>query len=369
MKDTCSQGHTLRWKCFQSKGKVCRKCEDEKRKHEEKERRNHELELDREAKQRAYSAQLMELQDEIAHERRILREFADQQTREQVLAQHRKQLADLKTRDIRNTQNSPPPVPEVDVIVEPSILKPTPPIQAAKPADNEPAQNETAAPPQGKDPEPAKSSAMEDWEYQKKFENASLEPLDKLMGLVGLEEIKQQFLTIKSKVDTVVRQNANLKDERFGAAFLGNPGTGQSFCHSYLVGVHNLTASSRQNHSRSPVRGLLIFGGVLPGSHFVETSGSRLASEGVNGAKKHIEKILEEGGGTFFIDEAYQLVSNNFGGSQVLDFLLAEMENLTGKVVFIIAGYNKQMEDFFAHNPGIPSRIPYQLQFQDYEDS
>ena len=56
-------------------------------------------------------------------------------------------------------------------------------------------------------------------------------------------------------------------------------------------------------------------------------------------------------------------------GKAILDFLLAEVENLTGKVVFILAGYNKQMESFFAHNPGIPSRFPHQVQFADYEDS
>ena len=71
----------------------------------------------------------------------------------------------------------------------------------------------------------------------------------------------------------------------------------------------------------------------------------------------------------FFIDEAYQLVSgNSFGGKAVLDYLLAEIENLTGKVVFVLAGYHKQMEAFFAHNPGIPSRIPVQMEFQDYND-
>jgi len=59
---------------------------------------------------------------------------------------------------------------------------------------------------------------------------------------------------------------------------------------------------------------------------------------------------------------------NSPGGKQVLDFLLAEIENLTGKVLFILAGYNKQMEAFFSHNPGIPSRIPCKFQFQDYED-
>lgn len=48
--------------------------------------------------------------------------------------------------------------------------------------------------------------------------------------------------------------------------------------------------------------------------------------------------------------------------------MLAEMENNVGKLVFILAGYRKEMEKFFEHNPGIPSRIPYQLCFKDYSD-
>jgi AAA lid domain/ATPase family associated with various cellular activities (AAA) len=109
--------------------------------------------------------------------------------------------------------------------------------------------------------------------------------------------------------------------------------------------------------------------GALPGSFFAETTGSRLANDGVSGCKKQIEDILNNGGGVLFIDEAYQLASGqNYGGIQVLDFLLAEVENLTGKVVFVLAGYNKQMEAFFAHNPGLPSRFPHQLHFEDYED-
>lgn len=109
--------------------------------------------------------------------------------------------------------------------------------------------------------------------------------------------------------------------------------------------------------------------GALPGSFFVESTGSRLANDGVSGCKKHLEDIQNNGGGVLFIDEAYQLTSSqNYGGAQVLDFLLAEVENLTGKVVFVLAGYNKQMESFFAHNPGLPSRFPNELQFKDYED-
>jgi ATPase family associated with various cellular activities (AAA)/AAA lid domain len=110
--------------------------------------------------------------------------------------------------------------------------------------------------------------------------------------------------------------------------------------------------------------------GALPGSFFVETTGSRLANGGVSGCQKQIEDILNNGGGVLFIDEAYQLASGqNHGGFQVLDFLLAEVENLTGKVVFVLAGYNKQMEAFFSHNPGLLSRFPNELQFKDYGDN
>ena len=102
----------------------------------------------------------------------------------------------------------------------------------------------------------------------------------------------------------------------------------------------------------------------------METTGSRLANDGVAGVKKNLEEINNAGGGAFFVDEAYQLTSpQNYGGPQVLDFLLAEMENNVGKIVFILAGYNKEMEKFFEHNPGLSSRVPYSLQFADYEDS
>lgn len=108
---------------------------------------------------------------------------------------------------------------------------------------------------------------------------------------------------------------------------------------------------------------------VLPGNEFFETTGSRLANDGVPGIKKIIEDVVNAGGGTIFVDEAYQLADqHNFQGSQVLDFMLAEMENRVGTIVFILAGYNKEMEKFFEHNPGLTSRVPHKLQFADYTD-
>jgi replication-associated recombination protein RarA len=110
--------------------------------------------------------------------------------------------------------------------------------------------------------------------------------------------------------------------------------------------------------------------GILPGNTFVETTGSRLSNGGVSGAQKLLEDVLKAGGGAIFIDEAYQLTAEqNMGGGMVLDFLLAEMENNTDKLVFILAGYAKQMEKFFEHNPGLQSRVPYQLVFIDYDQT
>lgn len=109
---------------------------------------------------------------------------------------------------------------------------------------------------------------------------------------------------------------------------------------------------------------------VLSGDGFIETTGSRLAHGGVAEVKKHLEQLESLEGGVYFIDEAYQLAEgHNHGGKTVLDYLLAEIENLTGKVVFVFAGYRKQMEKFFEHNPGLPSRIPYVLRFEDYTDA
>lgn len=109
--------------------------------------------------------------------------------------------------------------------------------------------------------------------------------------------------------------------------------------------------------------------GAIAGSLFKEVTGSKLANMGVAGCEKLVEEVNNGGGGCVFIDEAYQLTSGNSpGGKAVLDFLLAEVENQRGKIVFVLAGYNKEMESFFSHNPGIPSRFPIEMKFEDYAD-
>lgn len=103
---------------------------------------------------------------------------------------------------------------------------------------------------------------------------------------------------------------------------------------------------------------------------FLETSGAKLCYEGADGTQKIIDEILEAGGGVLFVDEAYQLTAphSSVGGRQALDVLLTEMENHLDKLVVIFVGYRKELEYFFDHNPGLQSRIIYDLNFEDFTD-
>ncbi|KAI6121085.1 P-loop containing nucleoside triphosphate hydrolase protein [Pisolithus sp. B1] len=201
------------------------------------------------------------------------------------------------------------------------------------------------------------SAARDKWEYQKRVEGVQNDAIDKIMDMTGLEGVKEQVLRIKAKIDTTKRQGVALDKERFNLVLLGNPGTGKS------LPIGKTTVARLYAQFLESIQ-------VLPGDAFLETTGSSLANDGVSGAKKLVDDALKAGGGAIFIDEAYQLVSDyDQSGRPVLDYLLAEMENRVGTLVFILAGYTKEMEKFFEHNPGIPSRVPYSLQFADYTDA
>lgn len=70
------------------------------------------------------------------------------------------------------------------------------------------------------------------------------------------------------------------------------------------------------------------------------------------------------------LEQAYTLEpQSGGGGKQVLNFLLAEIENRRGELVVAFAGYAKNMETLFEFNEGLPSRFPKVLRFEDYSDA
>ncbi|KAL4901193.1 P-loop containing nucleoside triphosphate hydrolase protein [Aspergillus multicolor] len=272
-------------------------------------RRQRDMELDaiRQSKQQVYVQQLAQIQDEIAHERRLQQENRDEEERQRVPQQTSDDLELLKTRGTATGQDSQ------------SVLNP-----------NKNISQTTLAIPEA-------------------IRSRESKELGQLMDMIGLESIKAKFLNIKSQVDAAFRQNIDFKADRFGSVLLGNPGTGKTTVARIYAKF--LTAM-----------------GIIPGGFIIEITESRLANGGVSNCENQLNKILNNGGGVLFIDEAYQLVQSHGSGSQVLEFLLAKVENLTGKLVVVLAGYRRQMEKFFAHNPGLPSRFPQEFVFEDYTE-
>ncbi|KAF9517370.1 hypothetical protein BS47DRAFT_1371407 [Hydnum rufescens UP504] len=376
----CDAGrHTVNWKCHESKPDPCPSCakeaareEKRKRELELKQRQEEEEELKRQADREEeklkhdlrmadLDAQLKVQEDAVAHAQ-LLQERANLLGRrmkdvEAAKANAQKATANARAHANAATSSASTSQPANPAPAAPNLQPDTPSTNPDPRSNvkNSPAPSSTnpsnaRSPPnpqtsQGGTPSAALSQAalaspaFQDWLEQKQNSGEKNDAIDNLMGLTGLEEVKEQVLSIKAHIDLMKRQGVPVNKERLNLVLLGNPGTGKTT-------VARLYAQFLESIK------------VLPGDAFIETTGSSLAHEGVGGAQKLISDAMKVGGGAIFIDEAYQLVSaHQSSGGQVLDFLLAEMENRVGDLVFILAGYTKQMEKFFEHNPGLQSRI------------
>ncbi|KAH7026129.1 uncharacterized protein B0I36DRAFT_386457 [Microdochium trichocladiopsis] len=271
-------------------------------------------------------ALLASVEDEILRQRRQMQSMDEEERERKTLKQKRQDLKDLEATHQRL-----------------KLQKEKQKKQSHSKAKSE--SNEPVLHPTGMPDADAQEGAQAEWAHLKRYEGAQSQELDELMRMIGLEAVKVEFLSIKNTVDTKLRQNVSLATQRFSCSLLGKTTVARLYA-KFLTSL-----------------------GVIPGARFEETTGSKLASGGVKGCEGIIQTILNDGGGVLFIDEACQMTSGNSqGGAAVLDYLLPEVENLTGKVAFVLAGYNKQMESFFAHNPGLPSRFPIEMKFDGYSD-
>ncbi|KAK6429478.1 hypothetical protein LTR95_014375 [Oleoguttula sp. CCFEE 5521] len=347
--DHCPKRHVVKWRCSGLRPASCPTCDAADRATEKRRQRDQALDQVRQSKQAAYARQLAEIQDEIDHAQRIASEHREDTERDRALLQRKVDLERVHIRFAREQQLKAEKNPMAlgQVQIKGTGGSPSQKASGLDPTLND---DDTASATTAFSNVASGSEAQSDWEYQKEFEHAQSDELDDLMSMIGLEAVKEKFLSVKAKVDLAARQGISLSTERFGISLLGNPGTGKT------------TVARLYGRFLASV-------GAVPGDKFVETTGAKLAHEGVQGCKKIFDDLVKEGGGSLFIDEAYQLTSgSNLGGGAVLDYLLAEVETLTGRVVFILAGYGRDMESFFTHNPGLPSRFPTHAHFHDYEN-
>jgi SpoVK/Ycf46/Vps4 family AAA+-type ATPase len=105
--------------------------------------------------------------------------------------------------------------------------------------------------------------------------------------------------------------------------------------------------------------------GILSSKEVVECSSSDLVGQYVGQTgpktKKQFEKAL---GRVLFIDEAYRLGEGHFA-KEAMDELVGILthEKFRGKLIVILAGYDKEMNDLLQVNTGLSSRFPEEIVF------
>ncbi|WP_139293220.1 AAA family ATPase, partial [Mycobacterium tuberculosis] len=176
-----------------------------------------------------------------------------------------------------------------------------------------------------------------------------------LEQIVGNEELKSHISSLAATVKIQkMRKEKGLptSEQSLHMVFKGNPGTGKTTIARILGKLFKEL-------------------GIVKKGHMVEVSRSDLVAGHVGQtAPKTKEKIQEALGGILFIDEAYSLSKGgpqDFG-KEAIDELVKMMEDNKDELIVILAGYNREMDEFMKVNSGLASRFPITMEFNDYNE-
>ena len=184
-------------------------------------------------------------------------------------------------------------------------------------------------------------------------------PLDRIQRelhmLVGMREVKRLIHEIYAWIYiNQCRRKFGLKQEKqaLHMLFKGNPGTGKTTVARLLAQLfHEMD--------------------VLSKGHLIEVERADLVGEYIGHTAQKTRELLKKAqGGILFIDEAYSLArggEKDFG-KEAIDTLVKAMEDNQHDFILILAGYPKEMDYFLSLNPGLPSRFPIVMNFQDYSN-
>lgn len=191
---------------------------------------------------------------------------------------------------------------------------------------------------------------LPDYEKKRKIEDILVD----LNELIGLENIKEE---INHLID-LLEFNKKIEKKNMGAInlhmlFKGNPGTGKTTVARILADIFYQL-------------------GYINTNKLIEVEAKDLIGEylGQTAPKTYrvIEKALD---GVLFIDEAYTLASAKGSAdfaAECISTLIKSMEDYKGRIIIIYAGYREEMNNFVKLNPGILSRIGYDIEFKDYTE-
>lgn len=170
------------------------------------------------------------------------------------------------------------------------------------------------------------------------------DPLLLLDSLADVGEFKTKLAQIGKLIKVSRAEGRSIVGIVSNFVFTGPPGTGK-------------TTVARK------MGAILYAYGVIARDDVLVTSAEDLTGEYVGQTKAKVEEQMEAArGGVLFIDEAYALGSTVGGGfaDEALTKLLSmltEPEYMNGKTVVVLAGYETEMHQMLARNPGMKSRF------------
>lgn len=108
--------------------------------------------------------------------------------------------------------------------------------------------------------------------------------------------------------------------------------------------------------------------------NFKECRKSDITGMYVGWTAAKIDKMFSDmsyaGGGVIFFDEIYTLSEDNATcyDTEAVTCIVQNMENYRSNVFCIFAGYENKMDEFLSSNPGIRSRIQFNVKFKNYDN-